>query len=68
MLKFIITKDKQGLVWVSQDQNYWVGFQRPGLHVDYVYMYCISVQKKEGDIWILRKYKCMYVPVFSEQR
>ena len=42
MLKLIITKYKKGLVLVSQDQKYWVGFKGVGLR--------ISLQKREGNI------------------
>ena len=41
MLKFIITKDKQGLVLFSQDQNTWLG-----LRGRWAYVY--HSRKKEG--------------------
>ena len=58
MLKLIITNDKQGLVWVKTKILDEVLSGGDGLR--------ISLQNKEGDIWILRKY--MYLHVFGEQR
>ena len=57
MLMLIVTEDKQGLVWDSQDQD--TGWGVRGIRT------CISIRKNEGGILILRK--CMYVPVFGEE-
>ena len=53
-----------GWCGVSQDQKYWKGFKLGG-GGGYVHAHVYHSSKKEGGIWILRKF--MYVHVFGEE-